>query len=202
LIGKYIFGDFSRTFTNPDGRLFYLDADGDLSQIFEFQLGPSNDPLDKFVLGFGEDESNDIFLLTSENLAPIGDKGKVFRITGGEMLLVELESFTADATRHGVLLNWRTISEIDNIGFRLLRERVVGREKSIEVITPELIPARGNNLVGADYEFVDTTQGLRGTVRYYLEDIDSWGRTTRHGPVEINLPGHSRVHENRGRSLR
>ncbi len=88
LVGKYVFGDFSINF-GPTGRLFYLDADGKLSDIFEFQLLGSNplaahlagdNPLGKFVFGFGEDEVGEIYVLTSENLAPVGNTGQVFHI--------------------------------------------------------------------------------------------------------------------------
>ena len=40
------------------------------------------------------------------------------------VLLVELESFSAEQTRQGVVLRWSTISEIGNLGFRLIREKV------------------------------------------------------------------------------
>ncbi|GAB4324450.1 MAG: PQQ-dependent sugar dehydrogenase [Candidatus Zixiibacteriota bacterium] len=82
LIGKYIFGDFSRDF-GPTGRVFYLDADGDRSQIFEFQLAPPHNPLGLVLFGFGEDESGELYLLGSENLGPTGSTGKVFKIVGG-----------------------------------------------------------------------------------------------------------------------
>jgi hypothetical protein len=202
LIGKYIFGDWSTGFVPGNGRLFYLDADGDMSQIFEFQLGPSNDPLGAYLSGFGEDENGDIYVLTTGNLAPVGDLGKVLRIKGEETLLAQLESFTAAVTKRGVRLEWSTASEIDNAGFRVLRERVVRNEKSIELLTPQLIPARGNSLVGAEYEFFDATPGLRGLIRYYLEDVDYWGRATRHGPVEVNLSNPRPVRGRPGRVAR
>ena len=81
-----------------------------------------------------------------------------------------------------------------SVGFRVLPERADAGKKTLEVLTPQLIPARGNSLVGADYEFLDSTPGLRGMVSYYLEDIDIWGRVTRHGPVAVQLePGRSRT---------
>ena len=80
LFGKYIFGDFSTGFFAPDGRLFWIDADGALSDIFEFQLGESNDPLGRFLLGFGQDEEGEIYVLTSGNLGPSGNAGEVFRL--------------------------------------------------------------------------------------------------------------------------
>jgi glucose/arabinose dehydrogenase len=80
LFGKYVFGDFSRSFGLPAGRLFWLDADGALTDIFEFQLGELNLPLGKFLFGFGEDEGGEIYVLTSGNLGPSGNAGEVFRL--------------------------------------------------------------------------------------------------------------------------
>jgi glucose/arabinose dehydrogenase len=80
LFGRYVFGDFSRSFFPGSGRLFYLDADGDLSRIFELRLGDTNDPLGLYLLGLGEDESGELYATTSESLGPAGVTGKVFHI--------------------------------------------------------------------------------------------------------------------------
>ncbi len=80
LRGKYVFGDFSTAFAEPNGRLFWLDADGALADIFEFRIGPANDPLGLYLLGFGEDESGELYVLTSGSLGPTGTLGQVFRI--------------------------------------------------------------------------------------------------------------------------
>jgi glucose/arabinose dehydrogenase len=81
LVGKYVFGDFSRSFAPGNGRLFWLNADGALSQIFEFKFGPGTSaPLGLYVFGFGEDETGELYVLTSENLGPSGSTGQVFRI--------------------------------------------------------------------------------------------------------------------------
>ena len=83
LVGKYVFGDFSRSFLPGNGRLFWLDAEGALSQIFEFNYGPgTSDPLNLYVFGFAADEGGELYVLTSENLGPTGTGGKVFRIAG------------------------------------------------------------------------------------------------------------------------
>lgn len=81
LTGKYVFGEFSRTFNPAAGRIFWLDADGTLADIFEFRNGPLDIPLNVYVLGFGEDEDGELYLLTSGNLAPVGALGRVFKIT-------------------------------------------------------------------------------------------------------------------------
>jgi glucose/arabinose dehydrogenase len=68
LRGKYIFGDFSSSFSTPNGRLFY----GDLAtgEIQRFLLGASNDPLGLFIKGFGKDDAGEIYVLGSTSLGP------------------------------------------------------------------------------------------------------------------------------------
>ena len=48
-----------------------------------------------------------------------------------------------------------------------------------------MIRAHGNSVTGASYVFLDNTAPSAGTLRYYLEDIDVFGRATRHGPIEV-----------------
>ncbi|HZW09994.1 MAG TPA: PQQ-dependent sugar dehydrogenase [Phycisphaerales bacterium] len=78
LEGKYVFGDFSTSFTDPLGRLFY--ADLATGEIKEFLLGDQDLPLGMFVKGFGEDASGELYLLAGTNLGPFGDDGVVLRI--------------------------------------------------------------------------------------------------------------------------
>jgi hypothetical protein len=105
-------------------------------------------------------------------------------------LLVSLESFTAEVTPAGVRLRWKTTSELDNVGFRILRGPG-GIAKSevvdLQLITPHLIPAQGTSLMGAQYEHFDALVPKAGVAQYYLEDIDTEGRTTRHGPVIVDF---------------
>ena len=63
-------------------RVAIINSDGALSDIFEFRILPPNDPLQRYVLGFGEDETGEVYLLTSQNLGPdlTTTTGEVFRI--------------------------------------------------------------------------------------------------------------------------
>ncbi len=83
LSGKYVFGDFSRTFITGDGRLFWLDTHGVQSEIFEFRLAPVDGPLGAYLFGFGEDERGELYVTTSGTLGPIGDTGQVWQIVDG-----------------------------------------------------------------------------------------------------------------------
>ena len=77
--GIYLVGDFSRDF-GPSERIFYVDWDGDRSEIFEAQLGAGDLPLDLFVKGFGEDEDGELYVCASEDLGPISTAGIVYRV--------------------------------------------------------------------------------------------------------------------------
>ena len=90
------------------------------------------------------------------------------------------------ATRHdaGVLVEWKTGYELDNLGFNLYRD-VAGRR---ELVNPSLVA--GSALVagphvamtaGNSYSWMDTAPGAANAL-YWLEEVDLNGRTTTHGP--------------------
>ncbi len=97
---------------------------------------------------------------------------------------VRLGSVDARARPEGVLVEWRTGYEVNNLGFHVHREEAGQLRK----ITRSLV-AGGALLGGCDtplaagggYRFLDR----EGTVsaRYWLEDIDLGGKRTFHGPV-------------------
>jgi glucose/arabinose dehydrogenase len=82
LWGKYIFGDFSRSFVPGAGRLLYADADGAMGNLFEFKIGDADLPLGKYLKGLGRDERGEIYVLTATRLGPAGATGEVFRLVG------------------------------------------------------------------------------------------------------------------------
>ncbi len=103
-------------------------------------------------------------------------------------LLVTYDSIQAERTKRGVLITWTTESENDNAGFRVLRETTFRTGKSLMVVSP-FIPSGGNSLTGMSYEFLDDSKDAATAQHYYLEDIDLWGRISRHGPIEFGPRG-------------
>ena len=90
-----------------------------------------------------------------------------------------------EATTSGVLLQWRTGYEIDNLGFNLYREvdgvRDEGERGSDRGIGPDL-GARRRGDRGAQLRALGS-RVLPPTAVYWLEDVDFNGKTTLHGPV-------------------
>jgi hypothetical protein len=96
-------------------------------------------------------------------------------------MAVTLVYFGAAVAPDGdVVVTWETAAEIKNAGFNLFRApTIVG---PFERINERLIPARGSLLQGAAYRFLDSKPSA-GPLYYRLEDVDTAGRGTWHGPV-------------------
>jgi hypothetical protein len=103
---------------------------------------------------------------------------------------VFLNYFTAEravaATARGgspVTLRWETATEVDNVGFNVYRGLTNGgpwTKLNSGVIPSQVAPG---SPVGAAYEWVDSAAPT-GAVYYLLEDVDTHGVITRHGPVQ------------------
>lgn len=95
---------------------------------------------------------------------------------------VELVYFLAQPSFGGILLEWETATEIDNLGFNLFRaDSPQGDKVRVNDI---LIPSQSPGApIGAVYQFVDRAVEPGHSYYYWLEDVDIYGQATRHGPV-------------------
>jgi len=91
---------------------------------------------------------------------------------------IELSALDAIPSNEKVTLKWQTESEIDNAGFN------VWRAEGFQKMNESFIPALGSSVSGSEYDFVD--QWVLNGKRYFylLEDIDTDGISTFHGPVK------------------
>lgn len=74
LYGKYIFGDWSDDFVLAGGKMFIAEEKNNVWNITELV------ELNSFLLGFGEDNKKELYILTSESIGPVGNSGKVYKI--------------------------------------------------------------------------------------------------------------------------
>jgi len=80
LAGKYVFGDWSTGYILPRGKIYYLEEiEPDVWKRYEFKMD-NDKPLKRFILGFGEDENNEIYVLTTRTPGSIIASGEVWKI--------------------------------------------------------------------------------------------------------------------------
>ena len=108
--------------------------------------------------------------LTQDNFSP-------FTLNTSTPLLVELADFSATYGNDGTILAWETASETDNAGFHIWRSD--GKDEEYVRITETLIPAKGDEVSGASYSYVDSSASGTG-FRYWLEDFDYSGKSDFH----------------------
>lgn len=78
LYGTYVFGDWSSSFYPPRGSLFYLE-EREPGRWERFSLEPAQG-FNRYLLGFGQDENGELYVMSSTALGPTGTSGDVRRI--------------------------------------------------------------------------------------------------------------------------
>lgn len=83
LTGKYIFSDWSDTYFQPRGKLFYLEQTGPTTwKRMEFYL-QNNKPINMYIPAMGQDENGELYLLTTKTpAASLLPSGEVWHIVG------------------------------------------------------------------------------------------------------------------------
>ncbi len=104
----------------------------------------------------------------------------------GAPTAVKLISLVAAAGDSSVALEWRTGSELDNVGFHVWRGSSASGPWTR--VTPAIIPGAGTSVLGHAYSWLD--RGLANGTEYFyrLEDVDTSSVSTFHGPVSA-VPG-------------
>ena len=107
--------------------------------------------------------------------------------TGDNSLPVELTSFSARLQNGFVVLNWRTESEVENLGFIIERSEDGGKHYS-ELddfnSSPDLKGA-GNFSYARIYSYTDSTIEAGKTYWYRLCDVSINGKKTENEPISI-----------------
>jgi hypothetical protein len=133
------------------------------------------------------------FWYTQEYIATSGSAPWVTRIGAfnfGTSLCnptaVELARFEGWPEGPAVHVEWETVTEIDNLGFNLYRAGTA--DGPYVKLNEELIPSQvPGSPVGAVYVWLDDEVQAGHTYYYKLEDLDIYGHTTLHGPVQVRV---------------
>jgi len=127
-------------------------------------------------------------------------------------LPVEMTSFTAESRSCGVLLEWMTESETENLGFIVQRQlrvapegvpdgtsyelparmtrsggRVSEWEEIASYTTSDVLAGHGSTSEAHEYAYTDATVVPGATYLYRLGDVDYSGKVTWHKEVEVKV---------------
>jgi glucose/arabinose dehydrogenase len=80
--GRYVFGDWSRSFGQPNGSLFVAKSrKRGLWEMQELRVATSpTGRLNARLLGFGQDAAGELYALTTNNTGPTGTTGRVLKL--------------------------------------------------------------------------------------------------------------------------
>jgi hypothetical protein len=119
----------------------------------------------------------DIVHTNSEFAVAVSDhEPQVMRFDPSTPTAVRASSLTAARSAKGVVLRWRTGTEVGTLGFYVYRAKGPKRIR----LNKALIRARGN-IGGASYRFLDrTAPRATGTARYWLEELRTDGTRRSH----------------------
>lgn len=92
---------------------------------------------------------------------------------------VRFRSLAATRSPAGVVVRWRTASELRTLGFNVYRE-VGGRRVRTN---RTLIAAKGRG----SYSFLDRAAPRQASVRYWIQEVALDGSRTWHGPVRLRI---------------
>jgi hypothetical protein len=99
---------------------------------------------------------------------------------------IQLASFTGRALdRTRVLLEWRTISEVNNYGFEI--ERAANERGAFEGIPNSFVPGSGTTTEPRYYQFTHTNASASFPF-YRLKQIDLDGTVSYFDPIRVSVP--------------
>jgi hypothetical protein len=123
----------------------------------------------------------------ANTLTKTGQTGTEYALcspTGDNSLPVKLSSFIATASTNSVTLNWRTETEVNNVGFGVYRSE----EKDGNYTKIAFVSGAGNSAMPIDYQFTDKKVEVGKTYFYYLEDIDVAGEKSKSKIIKVVAP--------------
>jgi hypothetical protein len=173
-------GDASATSVSPGGG---AEPSIPLSSVDFVNFNPANANLHLSAVSYARDKAATLSALFpgdidgGPRLAPWDIGADEYGVTTE----VQLQSFVALPGDASVRLEWRTASELRNLGFHLYRGSTA--DGPWTRLTSSMIPGLGSSAIGQAYAFADG--GLQNGTRYFyrLEDVDASSRRTSHGPV-------------------
>jgi hypothetical protein len=81
--GKYIFGDWSKSFAAMDGQIFIATKGGDGKWSMENAEVTNMSGNTPYILAFAQDAAGEVYALTSITTGPVGSLDTIYKIVPG-----------------------------------------------------------------------------------------------------------------------
>src|SRR5262249_9583356 len=101
---------------------------------------------------------------------------------------ITFQSFAATGFDDGVLLEWQTGMEVNNLGFNIYREQDGKRDLVNQNLIAGSALTAGANITlaaGKHYSWFDPVSDDQQNALYWLEDIDTGGYASLYGPFRV-----------------
>lgn len=104
--------------------------------------------------------------------------------TGGNPTLSAIVSFTGKRGANGIRLDWATGTELNLIGFNILRS--TGTDENYSRINPQLVPnEHPGQLTGAEYRYIDNNATPDTMYKYKLQIVGTNDASEEYGPIQV-----------------
>jgi len=100
----------------------------------------------------------------------------------GTPLPVELTLFTANANNEEVVLDWETVTEVNNYGFMIER-----KQKNVNWKELGFVEGHGNSNSPKNYSYIDNLTYQNNKIFYRLKQIDNDGTYEYSKTIEVNF---------------
>jgi len=178
--GVYRYGNYSSPGTFE---VILYEGSNDIKfQYMDVDLGNSSYDYGQSATVGVESEGGTLATQFSCNEAALDDGMAILFQECCESNKITLEWFTAEPSDEGVILEWKTGTEVNNVGFYIVRGK--SPDNGYSLINDEIIPAHGNAYSGGTYRYLDRNAEAGQVYYYWLIDVDTKGLTARHGPVK------------------
>lgn len=174
--------------TQFDQRVQIISNTGNGTQIGSFKVTTVSNPSGTAGLQWRTSGENRTIVNNLDNTDPwnetdISGNGNYVN-PSDQSLPVQMANFYATAENgQGIIINWHTESELNTIGYNILRSR--NKDDEYIKINNSLISVEGNSSSGNNYSFIDRQIENQVLYWYKIEEVDVDGSCYYYGPINV-----------------
>lgn len=134
---------------------------------------------------------DDVWATNPNNAWFVGNLGTSIKYVSSDVIPVEGLVFSSVVSGNEILLNWQTLTETNNYGFEIQRQK-----DEREFLVAGFVPGKGNSTTVSNYSFTEKLN-VPGKYNYRLKQIDNDGSFSYSSEIAVDiLPGRFTLNQN------